>query len=123
MTEYASPWKEILDKYFAEFMQLCFPELYQAIDWVTPTKMLDKEFQQIAQESETGQRTVDKLVEVRLLTGQLEWILVHLEIQSQSSDSFARRMFVYYYSNGRNRCLTSLPLNNMGWKRGWKKAN
>ena len=60
MTEYASPWKEILDKYFAEFMQLCFPELYQAIDWVTPTKMLDKEFQQIAQESETGQRTVDK---------------------------------------------------------------
>ena len=70
MSEYDSPWKEVLDKYFAEFMQFCFPGLYRAIDWVTPAKMLDKEFQQIAQESETGQRTVDKLVEVRLLTGQ-----------------------------------------------------
>jgi len=97
MPEYDSPWKEILDKYFKEFMQICFPELYDAIDWRTPPKMLDKEFQQIAQESETGQRTVDKLVEVRLLTGQLEWLLVHLEIQSQSSNAFARRMFVYYY--------------------------
>jgi hypothetical protein len=97
MTEYDSPWKEILDKYFEEFMQICFPVLHQAIDWSSPPKMLDKEFQQIAQESETGQRTVDKLVEVRLLTGQLEWLLVHLEIQSQSSNAFARRMFVYYY--------------------------
>ena len=121
MTEYDSPWKEILDKYFAEFMQLCFPELYQAIDWVTPTKMLDKEFQQIAQESETGQRTVDKLVEVRLLTGQLEWILVHLEIQSQSSDSFARRMFVYYYriTDKYNKPVVSLAVlgdANPGWR-------
>ncbi len=97
MTEYDSPWKEILDKYFQEFMQICVPELFQAIDWRVPPKMLDKEFQQIAQESETGQRTVDKLVEVRLLSGQLEWLLVHLEIQSQSSEAFARRMFVYFY--------------------------
>ena len=97
MTEYDSPWKEILDKYFDHFMQLCFPDLYSAIDWRTPAKMLDKEFQQIAQDSETGQRTVDKLVEVRLLSGELEWLLVHLEIQSQSSEAFARRMFVYFY--------------------------
>ena len=97
MTEYDSPWKEILDKYFDHFMQLCFPDLHSAIDWRTPAKMLDKEFQQIAQDSETGQRTVDKLVEVRLLSGELEWLLVHLEIQSQSSEAFARRMFVYFY--------------------------
>ena len=97
MTEYDSPWKEILDKYFDQFLQLCFPELYQAIDWRTPPKMLDKELQQIAQESETGERIVDKLVEVRLLSGQLEWLLVHLEIQSQPSEAFARRMFVYFY--------------------------
>ena len=97
MTDYDSPWKEILDKYFDDFMQLCFPEIYQSIDWSTTPKMLDKEFQQIAQESDTGQRTVDKLVEVRLLSGELEWLLVHLEIQSQSSEAFARRMFVYFY--------------------------
>ena len=97
MTEYDSPWKEILDNYFEDFLQLCFPELHQAIDWATPPKTLDKEFQQIAQTSETGPRCVDKLVEVRLLSGEVEWLLVHLEVQSQSDAEFARRMFVYYY--------------------------
>ena len=97
MTEYDSPWKETLDGYFEDFLQLCLPELHQAIDWATPPKTRDKEFQQIAQASETGPRSVDKLVEVRLLSGQIEWLLVHLEVQSQADAAFARRMFVYYY--------------------------
>ena len=45
MTEYDSPWKEILDNYFEDFMRLCFPEVHQAIDWTVAPKMLDKEFQ------------------------------------------------------------------------------
>jgi hypothetical protein len=97
VTEYDSPWKEILDNYFEDFLQLCFPQLHQAIDWATPPKTRDKEFQQIAQASETGPRSVDKLVEVRLLSGQIEWLLVHLEVQSQTDAEFARRMFIYYY--------------------------
>ncbi len=97
MTEYDSPWKEALDRYFESFMALCFPVLWAHIDWSVPPKMLDKELQQIAPQSDVGQRTVDKLVEVRLLSGEIEWLLIHLEIQSQPAANFAERMFVYFY--------------------------
>ena len=72
MTDYDRPWKEILDNYFEDFLQLCFPKLHQAIDWATPPKTREKEFEQIAQTSQTGPLCVDKLVEVRLLSGELE---------------------------------------------------
>jgi hypothetical protein len=73
MTEYDSPWKDILDGYLQPFMQLSFPSIAEAIDWTVPPRMLDKELQQIAVASETGTRTVDKLVEVRLLSGDV-WL-------------------------------------------------
>lgn len=69
MTEYDSPWKEAIDILFEDFMLLCFPLIHQEIDWADPTKMLDKELQQIALESEAGLRVVDKLVEVKLRDG------------------------------------------------------
>ena len=32
MAEFDSPWKEILEFYFLNFLELCSPELYRAID-------------------------------------------------------------------------------------------
>lgn len=97
MTDYDSPWKEALDYYFRPFMQLCFPALDSQIDWSIAPKMLDKELMQIAPQSELGRRTVDKLVEVKLLSGDFGWLLIHLEIQNQRDAEFTHRMFVYYY--------------------------
>ncbi len=97
MTDYDSPWKEALDNYFQPFMQLCFSELAEQIDWSVEPKMLDKELMQIASQSELGARTVDKLVEVKLLSGDVGWLLVHLEVQSQRDAEFTRRMFTYFY--------------------------
>ena len=97
MTDYDSPWKEALDNYFQPFMRLCFPALAEQIDWSVTPKMLDKELLQIAPQSELGPRTVDKLVEVKLLSGDIGWLLVHLEVQSQRDAEFTRRMFVYFY--------------------------
>ena len=31
--EYDSPWKEGLEKYFEQFVEYCFPEIYAKIDW------------------------------------------------------------------------------------------
>ncbi len=55
---------------------------------------------------------VDKLVEVELLSGKIEWILLHVEIQSQVSRNFAQRAFVYYYriSDKYNKPVTSLAI-------------
>ena len=59
--------------------------------------MLDKEFQQIAREGETGRRLVDKLVRVWRTDGQEEWVLIHLEVQGRPEDDFELRMYVYHY--------------------------
>jgi predicted transposase/invertase (TIGR01784 family) len=97
MNEYDSPWKEALDYYFQPFTELCFPVLSASIDWSSPLQTLDKELQQIAPQSETASRVVDKLFSVQLLSGGTEWILIHLEVQSQHAPRFAERVFVYFY--------------------------
>jgi len=52
---------------------------------------------QIAPQSESGPRKIDKLVEVKLLFCEVGWLLVHLEVQNQRDTDFARRMFIYFY--------------------------
>ncbi|MDA1229756.1 MAG: hypothetical protein O2856_03190 [Planctomycetota bacterium] len=87
MTEYDSPWKEFLDAFLKPFMKFGFPDSHDAIDWSQPVVALDKELQQIAPVSDAGVRTVDKLVEVRLLDGASKWLLIHVEVQSQRVDT------------------------------------
>lgn len=121
MPEYDNPWKEVLDCFFEQFMQLCFPSQFTQIDWTVPAKMLDKELQRIAPQSEVGLRVVDKLVEVQLLSGKAEWVLIHLEIQSQVSNDLAKRIFVYFYriSDKYNKPVVSLAIlgdENPNWR-------
>lgn len=96
-TDFDSPWKDILDLYFKEFMQFSFPAAYDQIDWVHGYDFLDKELQRITADAVVGRRTVDKLVRVYLAGGDELWVLIHIEVQSQRETDFAQRMFVYYY--------------------------
>ena len=96
-SDFDSPWKDILESYFAEFMAFFFPQAYVDIDWSKKYESLDTELQQIVQDSELGKRMVDKLVNVCLKNGEESWILIHIEIQSQRDTSFAKRMYVYNY--------------------------
>lgn len=63
MSEYDSPWKEFLDYYLKAFLEFGFCDLHDQIDWSKEVVMRDKELQQIAPESESGLRVVDKLAE------------------------------------------------------------
>ncbi len=45
MVDYDNPWKEILEFYLKQFLELCLPELHVAIDWSIPPKVRDKELQ------------------------------------------------------------------------------
>lgn len=96
-TEYDTPWKDVLERYFAEFIAFFFPQAYQDIDWRRGYEFLDKELQQVVQDAELGRRLVDKLVKVYLLGDIETWVLVHIEIQSQEESNFAQRMYVYHY--------------------------
>ncbi len=90
-------WKEILEKFFKEFLQFFFPKIHRDIDFRKGYQFLDKEFQQISRGSKSKKRIVDKLVQVFLKNGNEKWLLIHIEIQGQNDPDFAHRMFVYYY--------------------------
>lgn len=46
-TEYDSPWKEILQLYFQDFLLFFFPQIHAEVDWTKEPVFLDKELQQV----------------------------------------------------------------------------
>ncbi len=91
-----TPWKQILESYFPQFMAFFFPEAYSQIDWSRGFEFLDGELQQITLEAETGKRIIDKLAKVYMHSGGEQWIVAHIEIQNQKEDEFGERVFVYF---------------------------
>lgn len=112
MAEFDSPWKESLDLYFESFLALCFPAVHSEIDWMRGYEPLDKELQKLSPRAEVGRRGVDKLLRVWRNSGAEEWILVHVEVQSQKTSDFSRRIFVYHYRliDRYNRKVVSLAV-------------
>lgn len=95
--DYDQPWKEALTIYFESFLGLFFPEIHDSIDWSQPYRCLDKELEELVRDSEIGTRFPDKLFEVKLLNGQTQWILIHVEVQSQYDVEFTERIYRYNY--------------------------
>lgn len=58
--DFDSPWKDILEAYFREFMAFFFPWIEEDIDWEKEHEFLDKEFQSIVKEAEIGRRYDDR---------------------------------------------------------------
>ena len=94
-TDYDSPWKEALDRYFERCMAFFFPQVHAEIDWTRGYEMLDKELQPIVRRAKHGRRYVDKLVKVWLKSGEERWLLIHIEVQAWKEGDFPRRMHVY----------------------------
>jgi len=94
---YDEAWKVAIEQYFEAFVAFFFPAAHQDIVWARGYEFLDKELQQIVRDAEAGTRFVDKLLKVWLLNGEEAWLLLHLEIQSQTDSGFAKRMFTYHY--------------------------
>jgi predicted transposase YdaD len=95
-TDYDGAWKQALDRYLEPFLRLCFPVVHAGIDWRQKVITRNTELQQIVRSATTGKRHVDKLVEVRRRDGAQEWLLVHLEFQSQPDRHLPERMYEYH---------------------------
>lgn len=93
--DYDSPWKEILDDYFKDFMLFFFSDAYAAIDWSRDVEFFDKELQKIVHDAELGRRYADKLVKVWLTDGAEVWVMIHVEVQGQQETGFELRIYVY----------------------------
>ena len=65
---------------------------------------------------------VDKLVKVWLRNGQENWLLLHIEVQSQEEGGFPLRMFAYNYRifDRYNRDVVSVAVlgdDRANWRR------
>src|ERR671924_2154175 len=121
MTDFDSPWKEILDEYFESFVAFFFPQAHADINWSRGHEMLDKELQQIMPEAELGRRWADVLVKVWRRNGHEVWVLVHVEVQSYEEAEFPKRMYVYNYriQNRYDRPVASFAVlgdDRPGWR-------
>jgi predicted transposase YdaD len=96
-TEFDSPWKEIIESFFPQFMEFFVPDAENDIDWNKEIKFLNTEFQQITKNSKIGRRHIDKLIEVTLKDDLKRWVLIHVEVQAGREADFSERMFVYNY--------------------------
>jgi hypothetical protein len=89
-------WKRVLTDLLPGCLSFTAPELHAAVDWTVPPISLDKEFQAIARQVAVGQRVADHLVQLRLRSGEITWLVLHVEVQGQPQEDFAARMFTYY---------------------------
>ncbi len=94
---YDSPWKEILERYFPEFMAFFFPAAHQEIDWARGYESLDQELQQVVRDAESRKRFADKLMKVWRRDGEELYVVIHIEVQGQHDAEFPLRMYIYNY--------------------------
>ncbi len=94
-SDYDGAWKEALRLHLTDFLASFFPAVHAAIDWSGPLEWCDKELSQILGQAGSRNKRVDLLAKVSLRSGQPQWILLHLEIQSASEPEFTRRIARY----------------------------
>jgi hypothetical protein len=96
-TYFDEAWKQIIERFFPEFLRFFAPEVYEAIDFQKSFTFLDTEMAQFDKQALKGAKVVDKLVKAFLKDGSEQWILIHIEVQGDADADFAQRMFRYFY--------------------------
>lgn len=89
-------WKDALDVYFQHCVSLLWPALHALIDWSQSPVFLDKELKSLMAGRRRNRRYVDKLLAVRLSSGEGVSLLLHLEVQARLQAGFSERMFEYF---------------------------
>ncbi|MBS4204849.1 Rpn family recombination-promoting nuclease/putative transposase [Lederbergia citrea] len=84
--------KQLIHTFFAEFLEVFFPEVHEHIDF-TSIKPLSEEMFTDLLEGES--RRADIIIETKL-KGQDTVIIIHVEPQSYSQPSFHERMYHYF---------------------------
>jgi len=95
--DYDGAWKEALEHYLHPFLDLCFADIATRIDWRVPVEFLDQELQQVVRDAHLGKQRADKLVKVFRVDGAEEWLLIHVEVQSQRDCDLPLRMYQYHH--------------------------
>jgi hypothetical protein len=94
-------WKVVMEEVFDDLLRFIYPDADQLYDMERGFEFLEKELSEMYPEPDKGSDTrfADKLVKVFHRDGEEEWVLMHVEIQGDTSkrQEFTERMFRYFY--------------------------
>ncbi len=90
-------WKSIIEDFFPDFLYYFFPKSANTVDLKKGYEFLDKDLEKLMPEGQDKNRRVDKLVKVNLKTGDIQYLLIHIEVQGYEDERFAERMYIYQY--------------------------
>jgi hypothetical protein len=94
-------WKVVLEEIFSDLLRFIFPDADEVYDLERGFEFPDKEMAELhpQPDEEKDSRFADKLVKVFHRDGAEEWVLLHVEVQGDTSerDGFAERMYTYFY--------------------------
>jgi hypothetical protein len=96
--DYDNNWKEIISdggESTQDFLAFFMPKLHADIDFTYPIDFLEQELYDLIQPADRD-KIVDKLLRVRLKTGEDKWIFIHIEFQTSAEKDFSARMYHYY---------------------------
>ncbi|MCP4150669.1 MAG: hypothetical protein GY757_23180, partial [bacterium] len=98
-TDYDSAWKDVIEELFSDFLSFFYPKIHRDIDFTKKIEFLNRESQSIKPYGKIGKRLADVLVKVHLKDDSVKylWIFIHIEVQGQEVDDFAKRLFIYNY--------------------------
>lgn len=94
-------WKLFMDEVFDDLLRFIYPDASLVYDMDRGFEFLEKELAEMYPEPDKASDTrfADKLVKVFHRDGEEEWVLIHVEIQGDTSNrkEFSERMFRYFY--------------------------
>lgn len=94
-------WKVVIEEVFDDMLRFIFPDADEVYDMDRGFEFLEKELAEMYPEPDKAADTrfADKLVKVFHRDGEEEWVLMHVEIQGDTSkrQEFSGRMFRYFY--------------------------
>jgi hypothetical protein len=94
-------WKVVIEEVFDDLLRFLYPDADRVYNLARGIEFLDKELAELHPEPEkdSDTRFVDKLVKVYHRNGKDEWVLLHVQIQGDTTKraEFSARMFRYFY--------------------------
>ena len=100
-------WKKYITKNIFDCLAALHPPLMSDIDKSVPPEFLEQELSNILKgkyKMKGKEKKTDKLVKLRLLTGEDYYVFLHIEVQNRLEDDFGERMYIY-------RSLISMKYN------------
>ena len=94
--DHDSMWKDLIKKFFPYLLKRAMPELYAEADRGAEPRFLDKEFRDILNTADPGihksPHFADFVLEVPLINGEDEWVILHIEQQGPVGGNLPNRM-------------------------------